>query len=495
MDTQTSTGEQRSDAPRPAREGGFFAALRRSGVTRADDRWVGGVAAGTADRFGIDPLLVRGLLAVSVLLGGLGLVAYAVAWLLLPERSDGRIHLEELLAGRFDVAVVGAGALLLSGLVRGDAWWMGNGDAHVLRAIGWVAFVGLVVWVVVTVLRRPGGTSRPGGVPGGPPPAAWAAAPGPYGPFPPAPGAAGAGSGPTGTAVLVVPPAPTATATGTTTGPTPPAPQGHDDPVTGAGAEPGAASPGGGWSGGGWSGAGWSGTGGPGQGWTPPPARAPRPPRPPRRGPAAGVVGVVVALSIIGLAVLLLVERSGRLAWPVGLTAAGGALVLVGAGIVVSGLQGRSSGWLGFLGIVTGLVAVPAAIGWSSGPWDGPDRRVADQQIAWTERSQARAGLEAGLGDVRLDLTQVPLTGGTLVVPVDVGAGGVEIVVPEGADVSADLENGLGTIRWDVAGVIEERNGAGTTLSASTPGVADGDDAQLHLVVQLGLGDLTVEEE
>ncbi|MDC7123788.1 PspC domain-containing protein, partial [Cellulomonas fimi] len=91
-------------APRPPAAGGFFAAVRRTGMFRGDDRWIGGVCDGLARRFGLDPLLVRGLFAASILLGGLGLVVYGVAWALLPEQSDGRIHLEEMVAGRFDVA-------------------------------------------------------------------------------------------------------------------------------------------------------------------------------------------------------------------------------------------------------------------------------------------------------------------------------------------------------------------------------------------------------
>ncbi|WP_205687555.1 PspC domain-containing protein, partial [Cellulomonas endophytica] len=165
----SSTGPGASAPPRPS---GFFASLRRTGVARSEERWVGGVAGGLAERFAIDPLLVRGLLAVSVLLGGLGLVAYGLAWLLLPERRDGRIHLEELVRGRFDMAVVGGILLVLVGLGRGDRWWIRGGDADVLVSLGWIAFLGVVAWVVIAAARRPGG------VPPRPGPS------GPFGPFP-----------------------------------------------------------------------------------------------------------------------------------------------------------------------------------------------------------------------------------------------------------------------------------------------------------------------
>lgn len=55
-------------------------------VRRRDDRMVGGVCSGVADYLGVDVTLVR-LLTVLGAVFGLGslVVAYVVAWLLLPE--------------------------------------------------------------------------------------------------------------------------------------------------------------------------------------------------------------------------------------------------------------------------------------------------------------------------------------------------------------------------------------------------------------------------
>lgn len=71
----------------------FFASVRRTGLTRTPDRWIGGVASGLALRLGVDALLVRAAFGVLALVSGAGLVLYALAWALLPEQSDGRIHL------------------------------------------------------------------------------------------------------------------------------------------------------------------------------------------------------------------------------------------------------------------------------------------------------------------------------------------------------------------------------------------------------------------
>ncbi len=128
---------------------GFFAAVRRLGITRADDRWVAGVSAGVADRFGIDPLLVRGIFAASLLLGGLGLVVYGAAWALLPERRDGRIHLEEMILGRFDIALLGALAFVLVGFGRGDSWFFFWGPPAWIQGLLWLLFVGGALIAVV----------------------------------------------------------------------------------------------------------------------------------------------------------------------------------------------------------------------------------------------------------------------------------------------------------------------------------------------------------
>src|SRR4051795_667986 len=58
--------------------------LRRS----TDDKVIAGVAGGLGRRLGIDPLLLRVVLAVLVLFGGTGIVLYALAWLLIPQ-DDG----------------------------------------------------------------------------------------------------------------------------------------------------------------------------------------------------------------------------------------------------------------------------------------------------------------------------------------------------------------------------------------------------------------------
>src|SRR5207344_1330884 len=58
-------------------------------VRNRKGRMVAGVCAGVADYFGIDVTLVRVIVAViSVITGGAGVLAYLVAWAIIPEEGE-----------------------------------------------------------------------------------------------------------------------------------------------------------------------------------------------------------------------------------------------------------------------------------------------------------------------------------------------------------------------------------------------------------------------
>jgi phage shock protein C len=48
---------------------------------------VGGVAGGVAEYFGIDPTIVRLIWALFVFAYGTGLLAYILAWIIVPEEA------------------------------------------------------------------------------------------------------------------------------------------------------------------------------------------------------------------------------------------------------------------------------------------------------------------------------------------------------------------------------------------------------------------------
>ena len=95
-----------------------------------------GVCAGLAERFGVDPLLPRVVFVAAAAVGGMGVGAYALAWLLMPARTIGPAPAERLRerpgSGR---TAVGVALLTLSGLLA-------------LRQLG-VLFSDAIVWPVV----------------------------------------------------------------------------------------------------------------------------------------------------------------------------------------------------------------------------------------------------------------------------------------------------------------------------------------------------------
>jgi phage shock protein PspC (stress-responsive transcriptional regulator) len=135
-----------SGSPTSARSGldGMFSTLRGFGLRRnTDDRWLAGVCSGIADRMGIDPLIVRGALIVLLFVGGIGGLAYLVAWALLPDQN-GRILAEEALHGNgWGIALlVVIGIALISNI--SDRWWL------------WTILVpvGLLVWWAIHSARQ-----------------------------------------------------------------------------------------------------------------------------------------------------------------------------------------------------------------------------------------------------------------------------------------------------------------------------------------------------
>ena len=57
-------------------------------LTRSNnDVMVAGVAAGVAEYLDIDPVLVRLLFVLLTILGGHGILVYAILWLLMPQES------------------------------------------------------------------------------------------------------------------------------------------------------------------------------------------------------------------------------------------------------------------------------------------------------------------------------------------------------------------------------------------------------------------------
>jgi phage shock protein PspC (stress-responsive transcriptional regulator) len=92
--------------------------LRRS----RSDRMISGVAGGLGEYFGVDPVIFRVLFAVLSFFGGVGLVMYGLAWLLVPEPEVGTSALDKAI-GQLRVRRVPPWLVLIGGAIVLWAGW------------------------------------------------------------------------------------------------------------------------------------------------------------------------------------------------------------------------------------------------------------------------------------------------------------------------------------------------------------------------------------
>jgi phage shock protein PspC (stress-responsive transcriptional regulator) len=78
-----------SGAPRGAGGAGGTGGFSGKKLERKlSGRWLAGVCAGLADYSGVDVSLIRVIFAVLTLFGGVGAIAYVLAWALVPEEGE-----------------------------------------------------------------------------------------------------------------------------------------------------------------------------------------------------------------------------------------------------------------------------------------------------------------------------------------------------------------------------------------------------------------------
>ena len=409
----------------------FFESMRGSGWYRAQPRVIGGVCSGVAARTGWDMSLVRVLTVLAAFFIPVVPLAYALGWLLLPEAQDGRIHLEEALEGRFDIAVVGGivlGLFSLSslipsvGLIFGGAG-IGFGSFFALAIIG--GLIGLVYLVVASASssnkrRGPGapgqyGTPRYGtpqyGTPqyGGQQGASPAGDTAPFGGT--TPSASGAGPASPGQ-----------------TGPEHPAgypfygvpadsPSAAGAPGAQAGPRPAAARPS-------QPHPGWQPPAGPPKPrqWTPRPAPTHRPRTVSARANLA-ITGLLVLVAAAVFTGIYMVDKGPAIPF---ITAAsqsqtiariiviggGVCLIIVGLSLAIAALRDRSAGWLTTLSILGLILALPtAAIGTEATHnaittiGSTIQNPTSDQTVDWTVSSVHGS---SPLSTVTLDLSGAP---------------------------------------------------------------------------------------
>jgi phage shock protein PspC (stress-responsive transcriptional regulator) len=352
-----------------------------------EDKRVAGVCAGMADFIGVDPTVVRLVTVLLVLAKGLGLVAYAVAWLVVPERPAGVPRVRRL-GGASSARIEYPAVLILLGvtavlvLFAPWTWWYGGG-----ASIVGLALLALGIWLLVASRQtREGATTQSGR---------------------------------------------TATLVGTSA----------DDHLDAAG-EPSVAAPPTPASG--------SVLVGATPGDAPPPAPlGGHPPRsdeiPPPPGGTTGDSDAsrVLAVVLIAAGVLALLALTGAVRATTGYVVAA-ALVTLGILLIVGAWRGRTR-WLIWIGLP--LIGVLAVIDAVDVPWHagvGERRVVIDDRAGLSDEHRLLAG------DLTIDLTNAPLHAAHVpwsrVATLDaaVGAGELIVILPEttSAEVTARVRAG-----------------------------------------------------
>ena len=438
---------QQYGGPQPGPQGGsthrFFDSLRGSGLMRTNERWIAGVAGGVAHRFDLDPTLVRCVWVVLSLFAGVGLVLYGLAWALLPEESDGRIHLEEALSGRFNAGLAGAIGMTIIGMSTFGSGFIPNwyvheaGTAGIAAALWPLFWLGLIVLAIVFLIRSAQDRR-----------ANRKAARGPRGPQPwqtyPA-GAAqtpgnrpGSQAGPAGQAGGFAPAAGSASA--------------WDSSTPGSGA-PAFNQPAGGQS---WQSRSYRQY----PSYQQPPVPV-RPARPRRPGPGSSVSLAVLGLGLLTAAGVWYATATHHLGLLQGQFILIGILVaLLGAGIVVSGLRRRHGGWMTVLGWpVLFVVAIPALATASIVPTSlarmpfeslRNATTASSSTVTWQELTASASGgsvtRNKDIGDLTLDLRGMPATEAgklsTITTHLDVGTLRIKTDTDQRVEVRADVDMG-----------------------------------------------------
>lgn len=157
MSDQDTTQQLPAAEPPPEPPRGGPKRLMRS----RDDRVIAGVAGGLGNYFAVDPLIIRIAFAVSVLIGGLGVLAYIALALFVPTAPgpDGEPGAPPVERSRALAIGVGIGVIVIAlswGIFDGPLW----GDGFFLSPL---LFIAALVAGSIVIARRAGGGSRAGG--------------------------------------------------------------------------------------------------------------------------------------------------------------------------------------------------------------------------------------------------------------------------------------------------------------------------------------------
>jgi phage shock protein PspC (stress-responsive transcriptional regulator) len=361
-------------------------------------RKIAGVAAGIANRYRIDPVLVRVGFVVATIYGGAGILFYLLGWLFLPEEDDEVSPVESLLGkGRSSTS---SGFTILLGIVLVPVlgWFFGGSPIGTFPT--WMSLV--VIGGLLYLLHQSRGhlgPVRPVADPVAPTMPMTSAPMSASMSTPPAPPQADVPlTPPAGTPVNVPPPVEERT--------TPPA----WDPL---GAAPFA--------------------------WDLPEPAAPEPEEPPE--PAAKKRKSRIGTMTVGLALVAAAGMSFATGgWITPQHIVGVVLAILGLGMVAGAFV---RGGRGLIALAVPLSVAGLAL---TVVTPGEYRGIGDLTAQPTTLAQVERDYERSVGDVTVNLTSLPVTDEVVKVKARTDIGNVEVIVPADADVVVTCEVERGNV-------------------------------------------------
>jgi phage shock protein PspC (stress-responsive transcriptional regulator) len=360
-------------------------------------RKIAGVAVGIANRYRIDPVLVRVGFVVAAVYGGAGVVAYLLGWLFLPEQDD-EVSPAEALFGK-GRSSTSSGFTILLGIIAVPVFgWFFSGS-FTGEFSSWMSLI--VIGGLIFLLHQARGNQVPI-TPARP------ATPAPEPPVMPVM--------PVMTTPMPQPTMPMEPPVGRPADVPPPEPRDTPPAWDPLGAAPFA--------------------------WdlpeptTPEPEEPPEPPK--RRKPKIGTA--TLGIAIMAAAFLAI---AGNMSWADGGWVGAGhvvgvVLAIIGLGLVFGAFKRSGRGLI--------ALAVPlSVVGMGLTAIGGPEnyRGVGDLIATPTSLAELEPVYERSVGDVEVDLTSLP-DAGRVHVGAHAGIGNVEITVPESADVIVSCESHIG---------------------------------------------------
>jgi len=380
-------------------------------LTRSrDDRFIGGVAAGIATRLKVDPVFVRIAFLASVVLGGIGLLAYVVLLAVMPVEGDPAEPMPPIEPRRRNMMIglaVLVGFICLATADSGNfaSWLFGFWPGVVFGIFLWIAAIAVAAWFVISNLS--GNDSPPASFPDSDPRPADPS-----------------------TEVVTYAQSPTQLSTEVMeTRPMPAEP--GPDPADAQGSSGTAA------------------------------AKAPE------RDNGPSTIGKIMVWFAIGLTALIvfsiLFTTSAAITALAGGVPMAVLVIVLGGGMVFAGIRGRRQISLWLLAAAIAITLPMAAVSIADLRIEGSYGEINETPLSVVE--VPKEGYEMAAGNMTIDLRRFDFRDGTLQLPVKSGMGLTSIIVRDDVCVIGDIEGkaGVASIRG------RQQNGFSVDLAAQTP--------------------------